>query len=478
MSNKGVYKWSAIDRVLNSAMTFAGNVVLARLLDPNDFGLVAMVAIFIAIAQNLSGCGMSDGLIHKHRPTERDYSTVFVFNAAFGIFFGVLFALIGRPLADFFGREQIADIMVVLGICFFFQTLSFTQETRMRKELDMRRMAIVRLSSTATATAFGIVMAATGWGYWALVMTHSGLCVFTFVYYLLISRWMPRIAFYKDSFRELFGYGFHLMLAFVVNQIGRNINTSVLGKYATPAASGIYSQAQKLEEVPFAITESVFNWPFFAVLSNEQQHSARQSLCSSMHVRLWTINLTIGLLLLLVSWPAFNLLYGAKWDAAIPIFRLLLIYGICTSMKYYYQVVFKAYGLTRLVRNLTFIEVAMQLILLAFFYDKGIVMIAMTQIIAVVAIAMLHAFYYCRVLEVRCMAVILEFMRSLAVPAMAFGLSAAIGSIWYMQASPFVNCVGLTLIYIFSALAACEFIRPPFYAPVRRFIINKLAFRK
>ena len=82
----GVYKWSAIDRVCNSVMTFTGNVILARILSPYDFGLLAMTAIFVAIAYNVSGCGLSDGLIKKAHPTDRDYSTVFVFNLVFGFF--------------------------------------------------------------------------------------------------------------------------------------------------------------------------------------------------------------------------------------------------------------------------------------------------------------------------------------------------------------------------------------------------------
>ena len=184
MSAKGVYKWSAIDRVCNSVITFTGNIVMARLLTPDDFGLLAMVAIFTAIAYNLSGCGMSDGLIHKAKPTERDYSTVFVFNGAFGLFFAIVFSAVAHPLSLFFERPQIEGIMYAIAVCFFFQTLSFTQETRMRKNLDMKRMCIVRLSATITSLVVGIVLILMGYGYWGLVSTHIFLSFFLFVYYV------------------------------------------------------------------------------------------------------------------------------------------------------------------------------------------------------------------------------------------------------------------------------------------------------
>lgn len=473
VSNKGVYKWSAIDRVLNSAMTFTGNVVLARLLDPSDFGLVAMVAIFTAIAQNLSSCGMSDGLIHKHNPTDRDYSTVFVFNAAFGLFFCLLFIALGMPLAKFFARPQISSIMSVLGVCFLFQTLCFVQETRMRKNLDMKHMAIVHLLSTASAVTLGIIVAINGGEYWALVISQSGLSIFTFIYFMLISRWIPRIAFYKKSFHELFGYGVHLMIAFITNMISRNINSSVIGKYVTPVAAGLYSQAQKLQDVPFAIIESVFNWAFFAVLSNEQDKNARLNLVSEMNVRLWTINITISLLLLLISWPAFNLLYGAKWDGAIPIFQLLLVFGLATAMKSFYQTVFKAYGKVKIVKNLTFIETAIQLILLVIFLNSGVIMITMTLIIAVVFILLCHVIYYCKLLDIRPIVVIKAFWDALIVPLIAFGISWGIRYKFLSASTPFLQCLLLIIIFSIIFLISCWLIKPPYYQIVNQLIYSK-----
>lgn len=474
MPAKGIYKWSAIDRIGNSVITFTGNIIMARLLTPDDFGLLAMVAIFTAIAQNLSGCGMSDGLIHKANPTERDYSTVFVFNGALGLFFAIIFCAIAHPLSVFFERPQIEGIMYASAICFFFQTLGFTQETRMRKDLDMKRMCIVRLSATITALIVGIILILCGFGYWGLVSTQIFLGFFLFMYYVIVSRWIPRIAFFRESFKEMFGYGVHLMLAFVATQIGRNVNALVLGKYNSPAASGIYSQGQKLEEVPFAITESVFNWPFFAVLANEPNRTERQHLCSQMHARLWTLNVSIGLFLLLVSWPAFNVLYGCKWDAAVPIFRILIVYGICASLKYFYQTIMKVYDRTRLVRNLTFIEIGMQLILLGIFFRQGIIMIALTQVIASVTMCLVHACYYKRIMDFSIGLVTFEMIRACSIPAISFAVSAAIAAIWYMHVPALLNAALLSITFAGTFFGTCAIIRPPYYTTLCTWLTTKL----
>lgn len=475
MAAKGVYKWSGIDRVLNSMMTFGGNIVLARLLDPSDFGLVAMVAIFIAIAQNISGCGMSDGLIHKANPTERDYSTVFVFNATLGLILGAVLVGLGWPLSTFFGHPEIRNIMIATGICFFFMTLSFTQETRMRKELDMKKMAIVRLSSTASATTLGIWLAVEGYGYWALVATHTMVSVFSFIFYLLVSRWIPRIAFYTESFREFFSYGVHLMLAYVAQQIGRNINTAMLGRFSTPANSGLYSQAQKLEEVPFAITEAVFNWPFLAVLCNEQDMTARKGLCSQMHRRLWLINLVIGMLMLAVSLPAFNLLYGPKWDAAVPVFRLLILFGISSSIKLFYQTVFKAYNRTRLVRNLTFIEVVLQLgfLTIALLCHGSIMTVALTQVLASVIMLVVSAGWYVHIVEIPGSIVTGEFFRTAVEPFIAAGITFALSYLW-QGASPFLGCLFTGLVFAGGFLGVCTITRPPYFALMITYIKKRI----
>ncbi len=325
--HKKVYIWSSIDRIGNTIITFAGNIILARLLTPGDFGLVAMVGIFTAIAYNISGCGMSDGLIHKLNPTKQDYSTVFVFNAVMGLLFGIMFILMSNPIANFFEQPDLVGIMWAIGVCFFFQSLSFTQETRMRKMLEMKKMAIVRLSATICAIGFGIVLALLGYGYWGLVSSRIFLSFFLFIFYVIISQWIPKFAFYKDSFKEMFGYGAPLMMAYIFTQIGRNINAFVLGRHS-PVASGIYSQAQKMEEVPFSITEAVFNWPFFSILANEADSNKKRILAQDMFSNIVLINGAIGLLLLLLSAPGFNFLFGEKWIEAIPIFRIFIIFLI------------------------------------------------------------------------------------------------------------------------------------------------------
>lgn len=469
MTQGSAYKWSLFDRICNSGINFIGNIILVRLLDPSDFGLVAMVAVFVAVAYNFSGCGLSDGLIRKIEPTADDYSTVFVFNGAMGAIFGIIFILLAHPLAAYFGYPELVNIMWAIGICFFFQTLSFVQETRMRKELEMKKLAIARLSSTLTALSLGIVLAVMGFGYWAIVSTQVFLSFFTFCYMILMTRWIPKVKFYKSSFNELFGFGVHLMLSYVMTMVGRNINTFVLGKYSA-GASGLFAQAQKLEEVPFTTIESSFNSTFFVVLSNESFHERRVGIAQKMHRNFLTIYSCMAILMIIVSAPMISILYGSQWLECIPIFRILCVYGFIYSIKSFYQSVLKTYGLSKVIRNLTTIEVFIQFGLLAVFFHHGILMIAWTQVIASGTIVAIYLLYYKKCINVS----IHELSKYMILHLSPIVVAAILSILVYMFIEPIVNEFSLIIIesaiFITSLAGGIRLLIPEFFNELMKYI--------
>lgn len=454
-------------------MTFGGNILMANLLDPSEFGLLAMVAVFTAIAQNISGCGMCDGLIHKESPTARDYSTVFTVNLVLGLFFSTLFLCCSGLVAQFFGYVELRGIMIAIGICFLFQAMCMVQETKMRKDMSFKKLAIVRLSATASSLALGIILVLNGYSYWGLVSTQVFLSVFLWFYYMIVSRWLPRLAFYRDSFREMFGYGIHLMLAYICNQFARNINTSVLGKFAPAASAGIYSQAQKLESTPFGLTEAIFNWPFFSVLSNITDAAEKIKTAVRMHAAILFVNVSAACLLFFIATAAFNTLYGAEWNAAIPVFRLLLVFGVAQSMKYYYQTVFKVYGRTKLIRNLTFAEVVLQIALLFWAYDKGVMAIALSQVIPALLAVCVHISVYRIYVRESFVAYFRQAFMPFFLPVMTLVVSWFISKTFAAYLPAWVNLIGESIIFCGILILVNECFKPAYYMSVREMVINK-----
>lgn len=474
MANSNVYKWSFIDRVGIAIINFGVNITLVRMLTTADFGLLAMIAIFIAVASDLSSCGLSDGLIYKTKPTELDYSTVFMFNVGMGVLFGAFF-FFGAPwIASFFGHQELVLIMRVLGVSFIFQAMGYVQETRLRKQLQMKTICMVHLGGTITASACAIIAAACGWGYKSLIFTQILLYSFYFVYFTLATRWFPRIAFSVKAFKEFFSYGVHLMLAFLATLIGRNINTFVMGRfYPSPSLSGIYYQGAKLAVVPFAITEGSLNNPFFPVVSNEENADRRRELLRNMYSTLLFVNATFLILLLVFASPIIICIFGDKWAGAVPVLRILGIAEFLVAMRAYFQTVCKVHGRTSVVKNLGFIEVALQLGLLWIFYLDGIIAIAWTQTMGVAFTSLVYIILTHRHFKLSLYEYLGLLFQSLWLPVVA-GAAALIVLICYPAANTtWPGFIASILVFLITFVCLGQIFKPLPYKGLRQRILHK-----
>lgn len=467
MAEPRVYRWSFIDRTSIAIINLATNLVLARLLTEADFGLLAMVALFTMIAADLSGCGLSDGLIHKPKPSESDYSTVFIFNSAVGLLLGTAFFLSAPWLAQFLGHEEIKVIMRIFGVSFFFQSMGYVQETRLRKQLKMREVCFVRVGATLTVSVTAIIIALLGGGYYALICTQILLNFVIFVYYTIASRWFPRLQFDLRAFREFFFYGIHLMVAYLANIVQRNINTTILGRFYSSAASGIYYQGAKLSTVPFGVTESSINAPFFVVASNEADPDKQRQLVLNMTATILTVNLTIAALLFSAADPIIEFLLGAKWMNAIPVFKILLFAECLFAVKQYFITLCKIKEKTRFVRNVGFAEVAIQLALLLIFYRHGILWIAGTQVAGIALACCIYALFTSRRLKFFSLRRLLVIAcRCGWIPAVS--AAATLVALNFSETYPFVNCAVAAVTFGGTSLILGAITNSGVYALLRR----------
>lgn len=449
-----------------------GNIVLAHMLSVYDFTLLAMVGLFTAVANNLSSCGLSDWLIRQPNPRAEDYSTVFVFNSTLGFLFGIAFFFSGGALALWFEAPELVPIMRAIGICFFLGSMTFVQEARLRKLLDMRTMALVKLCSTASAVGLGIWLAWAGYGYWALVSCRIFLSAFILFFYMIFTRWWPGIRFDFKAFREMFRYGVNLLVSYLGVQISNNINTFVLGKTPTND-SGYYSQAQKMEEVPFNIVTTSITGAFFPVVANETDPGRRRTLVREMGVNILLINISLFMFMFVVAPSGFQTLFGHKWDASVPIFRVIISAGLFMAVKQYIFTILKYHNATRPIRDYMIGEVVLQLILLACAWRFGVLWIAASQVIAygIVLIALTNLF---RRYEPGSLSAILrESARSLYAPATATAIVLVGQSMWGAVVPAWVSLVLTTSVFGSVFWVVTGWIKLPVYERMRRIILRK-----
>lgn len=337
--------WSSVHRFGTIIISFIANIVLARLLLPEDFGVIAMLMVFIAFSDTIVNGGFASALIQKKDPNHDDYSTIFYWNFITSILlFFVLIAfapLIGR----FYSMPSLAPILRVLGLVLIFNAFNITQTNQLIKQLDFKKLAIVNVFATLIGAVVGIGMALAGYGVWSLVGKMLSISASQSVLLWFGSNWRPGKIFRVDSFKELFNFGFYIFLSNVIITINNNVQALIIGKIFSAEDLGYYRQAKNLESVPSNSLTGILNQVAFPVFSHFQDDllSLKRGVVKSLKTMVF-LNFPLMILLVIIAEPLIMILFTEKWSASIPYFRILCISGVFLSVNAINRNVLKALG--------------------------------------------------------------------------------------------------------------------------------------
>lgn len=337
--------WTAAEKFGSMAMSFVSNLVLARLLLPEDFGVIGMLHIFIAISGAFMVGGFGDAIIQKKGATHTDFSTVFMWNMVLSIFFYIIIFFASPAIARFYKMPSLCEVMRVYGLVLILVALSVVQNAILRKELKFKILSIRNLVASFCGLVVGVVMAYLGFGAWSLVASALVNQLMNVVLIWRLSSWRPSLVFDKNSFKELFSFGGMLMLTSLIDKIYANLQGLLIGKWYSADELGYYTQARKLETVPthtmsYIVTSVSF--PVFAKLKDDKKkllYGLRKNIKAITY-----LNFPLCMLLLVIAKPLIEILYGAKWDASVPYFQLLCLSGMLYTMNALNGNIVKALG--------------------------------------------------------------------------------------------------------------------------------------
>ena len=333
--------WSSVQRFGTILISFMSNIILARLLTPDDYGCIGMLMIFLALASTFIDGGLGSALIQKKEPTEEDYSTIFYWNLIISIIL-YIFLYIRAPLvAQFYGIPLLSSILKVQGIVLIINSLSIIQLNRLKKQLEFKKIATISIVSAVLSVVIAIILAYRGWGVWSLVIQQLFVSFFNTVLLWVYGQWVPLFIFSKKSFKELFNFGSFILLSNLVNTFCNNIQGLLIGKFFAPATMGLYSQARKLEEIASTSFSSVVDQVSYPVLAKVQNDRILfVSMLKKLIISLAYISFPMMIVLILIAEPLITLLYSDKWIECVPYFRILCVAGvaICLQGVNYYGV--------------------------------------------------------------------------------------------------------------------------------------------
>ncbi len=322
-TTKGLF-WSSVERFSNQGVQFVFSIILARLLSPSDYGIIAMVTIFFAVAQSFVDSGFSNALVRKTDRVEEDLSTCFYFNIGVGIIAYIVLFLIAPLVANFYNQPILSPIIRITGLGVILNSLCVVQQALFTIKIDFKSQAKITLSATVISGIVGILLAYQGYGIWALVWQGVVSSIVRMGLLWLMSKWRPRTGFSKSSFNYLFGYGSKLLVSGLLDTIYNNIYPIVIGKFYNPAQLGNYSRALGWAQLPSANITSILQRVTFPVLSAIQDDTLR---LQNSYRRLLKLSAFIVFPLMMglaaMASPLIRVILTAKWDGCVLYLQIL-----------------------------------------------------------------------------------------------------------------------------------------------------------
>lgn len=365
--------WNFIEKVLMKSVQFVIGIILARLLSPSDFGLIGMLAIFIAISNVFIEGGLAKALIQKQNCQDIDYSTAFVSNVGMSIMiYSILF--VSAPwIADFYDEPILKDLTRVFALNFILGAFNIVQRAKLMAKVDFKSLAQINVISVVISGCIGVGMAYYGCGVWSLVGQSICSTIVLIVLFPLYSKWKPSIRFSKDSFKRLFGFGSKLMVTGTVSVIVNNISTICIGKMYRSSQLGYFTRASQFSELISSTLFDVLGNVTFPVLS-ELQDEKERFLAVYRRSLLFTAMVVMPVMILgvLLARPLVLVLLTEKWLPCVVLMQWLFLSRIVIPLSAINLNVMNALGRPDLFMKTDLSKLPMNLLMLAITIPIGV----------------------------------------------------------------------------------------------------------
>lgn len=359
--------WSSLQRFGTMGISFISNIVLARLLTPDDYGCIGMLAIFIVIASTFVDGGFATALIRKKNATKTDFSTIFYWNMVIAVLCYLLLYLFSPNIALYYHIPLLSDVLRVQGIILIINAFSVVQQNILRKGLNFKKLSYIQIFATIVSVVVAIILAYNGYGVWTLVIQQIVNSLVQTLILWFTTNWYPSLCFSFKSLRELFAYGSYILMSELLNNICFNIQGLIIGRRYSSMDMGYYSQAKKLETVPTQSISSVVSMVTFPIYAKIQDDKERLFVAVRRGLRIMNfLNFPLMVLLIVVAEPLFIVLFSDKWIDAVPYFKIMCIGGLFNCIQSVNYQVTAAVGRSKALFNWNIVKrlVGISLILL------------------------------------------------------------------------------------------------------------------
>lgn len=393
--------WNTIERLSSNGISFIVTIILARLLSPDDYGIITMPAIFLALAQVLVDSGFANALIRKPNLTEKDLSTSFYFNIIVGLLCYIILYISSPFIANFFNTPILSQLLKITSLVLFINSLGIVPQALMTKRLDFKTQAVIALTSTMLSGIVGIWMAYRGYGVWALVCQQVSSALLRVVLLWLFCHWRPLLIWSNESFSYLWSFGSKVIIIGFLDTIYNNIYAFVIGKFYNAKDLGNYTRALQFADLPISNLNGIIQRVTLPLLSEIQNDHNRLSSIYLNIIRFCAhLIIPIMLGLVAIAQPLIIVLLGYEWSGCVLIFQILCIAKIWTPFNAINMNLLQVKGRTDLQLNLEILKKMVITIILVLTIKRGIIVLVGGYAICTFIAFIINTYYTKRLIGV------------------------------------------------------------------------------
>jgi teichuronic acid exporter len=387
--------WSLLDKVINQAGQFILLIYLSRVLSPSDFGLIAMLAIFLAVAESLINSGFSQALIQKStKVTEVDLSTVFYVNLVLSGLLYVILYISAPAIASFYSQPELIELSRVLFLVVIINATAIVPRSKLLIAINFKSQGLINSASMIVSTIVAVYMVSEGFGYWSLVGMNVAKSLTSSLLLIVFSKWLPQLLFSWDSFKSLFKFGSNLLIAGIVASTVQNLYTILIGRYFNTAQVGYFQQGYNYTNILAGTLSSIIQGVTYPVMTSIQEDKER----------LIGVYTKVMGVVTLVTFPVFFgfaaiseefvlIFLGEQWKAIIPILIVLSFARLITPISALNMNILNARGRSDLFLKTDMCKIPMIIIALFIAIPYGIMAVAIAQLFSVFMSFFINAYY-------------------------------------------------------------------------------------
>ena len=471
--------WSALENVIRIGVTFVVSIILARLLSPEEYGLIGILTIFIAIFEAIVDSGFTNALIRKQNATDTDYCTVFYTNLVLSIVLAAVLFLCAKPISLFFERPELVSLTQVMSSVVILNSLSLVQRARTTKAIDFKTQTKITLISSIGSGIIGIAMAFMGYGVWALVGQQISNQFLSTLFFWIYNKWIPKFVFSWRSFKEMWDFGSKLLVSCLIDTVWKEIYQVVIGKCYSPATLGLYTRAKQFSSLCSSNLTSVIQRVSYPILSSIQDD--RQRLKQAYQRIIRTAMLPSFVLMLGMAAVAKTMVLvfiGEQWLGCVPLLQIICISGMLYPLHSLNLNMLQVQGRSDLFLKLEIVKkiIATGPLLLGIFVN--IYWMLGGSVVTGFIAYYLNAYYSGPFLKYSIQEQIKDILPSLAIDVT---MAIPVFAISFIPMNPFILLFLQIVVGAIITITICESIKLPEYLELKGIampIINKIIKRK